>query len=79
MQDSLEVLSREGDTDYVLGSEQVSVWITVDEVSVHIQRTDEGGVRVCLYPVDHEMEEPLDECSAMQMTYPNGRWVTGKR
>lgn len=80
MQDLLKVLTREGDTDFVLASEQRSIWITVDDVSVHIQRTDEGGVRVCLYPVDHEADEPLSECSALQLTYPSGgsigRWRT---
>lgn len=82
MQDLQNVLTREGDTDFVLADGQSSVWITVDDVSVHILRTDEGGVRVSLYPVDEEMEEPLDECGALRLTYPSGgrpaRWRTGK-
>lgn len=62
-----DVLSREGDTEFVLSSEQRSIWITVDDVSVHIRRTEEGGVRVSLYPLDGEMGDPLDECGVIQL------------
>ena len=75
MQDLLEVLSREGDTDFVMGSKQTSVWITVDDVSVNIRRTTEGGVKVSLYPAGDEMADPLDECGATRLS--TRRWRTG--
>ena len=45
----------EGDTDYELNEGHQSCWITVNNISVYIHRTDEG-VAVNLYPVARETE-----------------------
>tara|TARA_R110000765_G_C18739460_1_gene586509 strand:+ start:214 stop:429 length:216 start_codon:yes stop_codon:yes gene_type:complete len=54
------VLDKEGDTatDYELNEEYHSCWITVNNISVYIHRTDEG-VAVNLYPVDRETEDSI--------------------
>lgn len=44
--------------DYELPANQDSVWITVNNISVYIRRTDEGVV-VDLYPAQREMDECL--------------------
>ena len=41
------------DADYVLPPELERVWITVDNISVHVKRNDEG-VSVTLYPTGQE-------------------------
>ena len=50
-----EALKKVGDsdTDYVLNEDYTSCWITVNNVSVYIQRTDEG-VAVDLWPLGME-------------------------
>ena len=53
-----KALKREGESDYVLKEEHTSVWITVDNISVYVRRTDEG-VAVDLYPLGEEMEGSL--------------------
>lgn len=47
-----EALRREGDsseTDYVLNDDYSSCWVTVNNISVYIQKTDEG-VAVDMWP-----------------------------
>lgn len=44
--------------EYSLRKEHRSVWVTIGNISVYLQRTDEGVV-VDLFPAGHEMEEPL--------------------
>lgn len=51
-------LKRISDTDYELKEDQNSVWITVDNISVYIRRTDEG-VSVGLYPKGREMDDEI--------------------
>jgi hypothetical protein len=48
----------EGDTDYELNEDFKSCWITVNNISVYIRRTDEG-VAVELFPVHNEDKPPL--------------------
>ena len=55
-------LYQAGDNDYNLKENSKSVWITVNNVSVHIL-SDYDRIRVKLYPCEHEMEDPLAECS----------------
>ena len=47
------------DTDYTMGPDLQSLWVTVDKISVYIRRTDDGA-RVELYVAGEEMDEPLD-------------------
>ena len=47
------------DTDYTMSPDAQSVWITVNGISVYIQRTVDGA-RVKLYVAGEEMDEPLD-------------------
>jgi len=55
----LGVLSRdEGETDYILEPGATSCWITVDNISVYIVRTDEG-VSVDLFPKGREGDESM--------------------
>ena len=53
-------LTNAGDqaTDYELNDGHQSCWITVDNISVYICRTDEGVV-VDLYPRYSEMEDSI--------------------
>ncbi len=51
-------LKRKSDSDYILREGHSSVWVTVDNISVYVRRTDEG-VAVDLYPVGEEMEDSL--------------------
>ncbi len=39
-------------------NEEGRLWITVENLSVHIVQTDEGVV-VDIYPLNHEDEEPV--------------------
>jgi hypothetical protein len=43
------------DADYELPANQDSVWISVDNISVYVKRTDEGVV-VDLFPKGKEMD-----------------------
>jgi hypothetical protein len=45
-------------SDFVLKEDARSVWITVDNISVYVRRTDEG-VAVDLYPLSMEMEDSI--------------------
>ena len=47
-------------TDYELMEGHQSCWITVNNISVYIRRTDEG-VSVQLYPLNNEFEDSLGE------------------
>lgn len=51
------------DTDYTMGHDVESLWITVNGVSVRVQRTDDG-VRVELYVAGEETDAPLDVAHA---------------
>lgn len=51
-------LIYDGHNDYILRPEHSSVWIAVDNISVYVNRTDEGVV-VDLYPNGHETDEPI--------------------
>jgi len=54
----MKALKRKSDSDYILRKGHQSVWITVDNISVYVRRTDEG-VAVDLYPVGDEMEDAI--------------------
>ena len=54
----------ESDSDYELSEGFKSCWITVGNVSVYVQKTDEG-VAVDLFPLHHEDKESIA-----------GTWVT---
>lgn len=49
-------LRQEGNNDYVL--EEESCWITVNNISVRVRRTDEG-VAVDLYPLGQEFYDSI--------------------
>ena len=51
-------LEHNGDSDYTLKPGETSVWITVDNISVYVRRTDEGVI-VDLYPHFGEMYTEL--------------------
>lgn len=75
MTDEHGALVCSGDSDYILKAEEQSCWVTVDNISVYIIRTD-VGVDVELYPhgeehVDcltntrayfHEAQAIIDDC-----------------
>ena len=48
----------EGDPDYELSEDFKSCWITVNNISVYVRRTDEG-VAVDLYPLQGEDQEAI--------------------
>lgn len=50
-------LLQEDHSDYELQDGERSVWVTVDNISVYIIRTDEGVV-VDLYPRGREADDP---------------------
>lgn len=52
------VLSQEGDCDYTLKKGERSCWITVDNLSIYIIRTDEG-ILVEIYRKGHEAEDAI--------------------
>jgi len=58
------------DVEYVLPPDAESVWVTVGNISVHVERGDDG-VSVTLYPVGKETEA-LTETRA---TYDEARNV----
>jgi hypothetical protein len=51
-------LQQAADTEYVLRPEHSSCWITIQNISVHVQRTDEG-VCIDLYPLNQETDEAI--------------------
>ena len=56
---TLALTLEEGDTDYELSKDYSSCWITVDDVSVWVRRTEEG-VEVQLFPHKMEAHPPVD-------------------
>lgn len=52
------------ETDAVLGSKAESTWITVDNFSIYIKRTDEG-VEVDIYAREYEDCNALASCCAL--------------
>jgi len=60
----LGVLTREGETDYLLEPGAVSCWITVGNISVYVMRTDEG-VAVDLLPLHREGEAAITSTWAL--------------
>ncbi len=52
-----------GENDYTLREGYISCWITVDNLSVYIVRTDEGVV-VDIFPRWREEDESLASCYA---------------
>lgn len=54
----MSVLRQEDESDFLLEEDATSVWITVDNISVYVRRTDEG-VAVDLYPKGYEMEDSI--------------------
>jgi len=61
----LTLEENEGGTDYILDPEARSVWITVDNLSVYIVRTDEG-VSVDLYPKGREGDTSIASTWALR-------------
>lgn len=57
-------LQYRGDADYVLRKGHDVLWVTVDNLSVYLRRTDEG-VAVDIYPLDGEMDDSLAGCWAL--------------
>lgn len=57
-------LEKNGVTDYILDAGERSCWITIDNISIHIQRAHfDVGVYVDLYRVGFEAEDPpLSSC-----------------
>ena len=57
-----------GDRDYTLPADLAGVWITVDNISVHVVRHSVPGsipgVTVNLYPLGVEMDDPLGSATA---------------
>ena len=47
-----------GENDYTLKAGETSCWITVDDLSVYVVRTDEGVV-VDIFPRWEEAEDPI--------------------
>jgi hypothetical protein len=60
----MSALIEDNETDYTLSHEYPSCWITVDNLSVYILRTDEG-VSVDIFPVGCEADESLAGCWAL--------------
>lgn len=50
-----DALGRDGPSDFVLREGHTSAWVTVDNLSVYIVRTDEG-VAVDIFPKGEEMD-----------------------
>ena len=62
-----EALVREGgpdSTDYILQRGHVSCWITVGKISVHVVRQPDKTVKVALYPLGQEADDPIDTACA---------------
>ncbi len=60
-------LIHEQENDYLLKKDELSCWITVDNISVHVMRqVDRGCVRVELFPLGEEDidREPIDYAQA---------------
>jgi hypothetical protein len=59
------------DSDYELPADQDSVWISVDNISVYVKRTDEGVV-VDLFPKGMEMDDAIAGTYAFHAEADNG-------
>jgi hypothetical protein len=60
-------LIHEEENDYILKKNELSCWITVDNISVHVMRQiDRDCVRVELFPLGKEGidREPIDYAQA---------------
>ena len=54
----IKELELEEEMDYIVPEKTNSVWITIDNISVHLIRTDEGVV--CdMYPLHHETDDTI--------------------
>ena len=62
--DMVDALERESEHDYKLHDRRNRVWITVNNISVYIVRTDEG-VSVDLFPRNEEMNDSIAGCWAL--------------
>jgi len=58
------------ESDYTLPSEQNSVWITVENLSVYVHKTDEGVV-VDILPRGDEMSESIASTYAFWTEVPD--------
>jgi hypothetical protein len=60
MNEPSEALEKDGveGWDYILHPEVECVWITVNNISVYVRRTDEG-VAVSLYPKGRECDDEI--------------------
>ena len=58
----MEILKHISENDYELQTQpngnHTSCWITVKNLSLYINQTDEGVV-VDIYPLNHEMDNPI--------------------
>ena len=53
-------MRQQDETDYIMEDGTDTVWITVNNVSVHVVRK-EDGVSVKLYPLKQEMNDCIGE------------------
>ena len=57
----MEILKHTGENDYEFESDPNnyhSCWITVKNLSIYLNETDEGVI-VDIYPLGHEADEPI--------------------
>ena len=59
-----KALKRESDEDYKLKSRHDSVWITIGNISVNLQRRS-AGVIVQLYPLHRETDDAITCCQGL--------------
>jgi len=73
---TLALRHTEGETDFELSENYQSCWITVNDVSVWVRRT-EDGVEVQLFPYRLESHDPLDVAfvSHDDAAEIKGRWT----
>ena len=55
MENENQALRAESEVDYVLKEGHTSCWVTIENISIHIIKTDEGVV-TDLYPTGYEDE-----------------------
>lgn len=53
-----------GENDYTLKADEMSCWITVDDLSVYVVRMD-GGVSVEIYPHWEEFDDAIASTYAL--------------
>lgn len=61
---SSSALQQTAETEYVLDPSHASCWITIQNISVYVRRTDEG-VCVDLYPLNQETDEAIGSTYAL--------------